>query len=139
MHLLEPYWQDIRIQQVMGRAARICSHFDLPPEREKCNILFISNESTEGIKPTELLGEKTDESTDQVIYNHAIDRQELLDEFLIAMKEIAIDCRILKKQNFDAKLKNALPVMNHKVKKKYIKLILKNILNTVTRIVFPEI
>jgi len=105
MHLLEPYWQDIRIQQVMGRAARICSHYDLPPKERNVTYYLYLMKVPKGIKPTELLGEKTDESTDQVIYNHAIDRQELLDEFLTAIKEIAIDCRIFKKQNFDAKLK----------------------------------
>ena len=32
VHLIEPYWHPVRIEQVIGRARRICSHKDLPPE-----------------------------------------------------------------------------------------------------------
>jgi hypothetical protein len=27
---MEPYWNDVRLAQVKGRAVRICSHIDLP-------------------------------------------------------------------------------------------------------------
>jgi len=30
VHILEPYWHPVRIEQVIGRARRICSHQDLP-------------------------------------------------------------------------------------------------------------
>ena len=30
VHLMEPYWNDVRIAQVKGRAIRICSHIDFP-------------------------------------------------------------------------------------------------------------
>ena len=30
VHIMEPYWNDVRLQQVKGRAVRICSHMDLP-------------------------------------------------------------------------------------------------------------
>ncbi len=30
VHIMEPYWNDVRMAQVKGRAVRICSHQDLP-------------------------------------------------------------------------------------------------------------
>lgn len=30
VHIMEPYWNDVRMAQVKGRAVRICSHMDLP-------------------------------------------------------------------------------------------------------------
>ena len=30
VHIMEPYWYETRIQQVIGRAARYNSHIDLP-------------------------------------------------------------------------------------------------------------
>jgi hypothetical protein len=37
VHIMEPYWNDVRMQQVKGRAVRICSHMDLEynPDPEK--------------------------------------------------------------------------------------------------------
>ena len=34
VHIMEPYWNPVRLEQVIGRARRICSHKDLP-ERER--------------------------------------------------------------------------------------------------------
>jgi hypothetical protein len=33
VHIMEPYWHPVRIEQVIGRARRICSHNDLKEER----------------------------------------------------------------------------------------------------------
>ena len=30
VHIMEPYWNDVRLAQVKGRAVRICSHIELP-------------------------------------------------------------------------------------------------------------
>ena len=35
VHIMEPYWQPVRIEQVIGRARRICSHNDLKDEKRK--------------------------------------------------------------------------------------------------------
>ena len=34
VHVVEPYWHMVRVEQVVGRARRICSHQDLPVEKE---------------------------------------------------------------------------------------------------------
>ena len=34
VHILEPYWNMSRYEQVIGRAIRFCSHKDLPIEKQ---------------------------------------------------------------------------------------------------------
>ena len=38
VHIMEPYWNNVRLDQVKGRAIRICSHEDLPYEQRLVNI-----------------------------------------------------------------------------------------------------
>ena len=38
VHIMEPYWNDVRTRQVKGRAIRIGSHLDLPPEERNVSI-----------------------------------------------------------------------------------------------------
>jgi hypothetical protein len=38
VHVMEPYWNDVRTRQVKGRAIRIGSHLDLPPEERNVSI-----------------------------------------------------------------------------------------------------
>ena len=42
VHIMEPYWHPVRIEQVVGRARRICSHKDLPLkfESDQTNIIL---------------------------------------------------------------------------------------------------
>lgn len=88
--ITEPYWHAMRLQQIVGRAARINSHADLPPEkREVHTIIYLS------VAPKDIDMKKTlDESmtTDQHLLNQSLHKQELLQQFLGAMREMAIDC-----------------------------------------------
>ena len=38
VHIMEPYWNTVRTQQVKGRAVRICSHMELPPDQQNVEI-----------------------------------------------------------------------------------------------------
>ena len=38
VHIMEPYWNTVRTQQVKGRAVRICSHMDLPEKDQNVSI-----------------------------------------------------------------------------------------------------
>ena len=38
VHILEPYWNNVRIQQVIGRARRIRSHIKLPKEKQNVKV-----------------------------------------------------------------------------------------------------
>ena len=38
VHIMEPYWNTVRTQQVKGRAVRICSHMELPQDQQTVEI-----------------------------------------------------------------------------------------------------
>ena len=40
VHILDPWWNDSRMQQVIARGIRLCSHKDLPPERRVVNVFI---------------------------------------------------------------------------------------------------
>jgi len=40
VHIMEPYWNPIRIDQVIGRARRICSHTALPKADQYVNVFM---------------------------------------------------------------------------------------------------
>ncbi len=52
VHIVEPYWHPVRIEQVIGRARRICSHQDLPPELRTVNVfMYLTVYSALQLKP----------------------------------------------------------------------------------------
>ncbi|MHB1955667.1 MAG: helicase-related protein [Sulfobacillus sp.] len=88
--LMEPYWNEIRMRQVIARARRLCSHFRLPPEEWTVHVFrfmsVIHHDQKEKVHFAEL------ETTDEVIYKVAQRKMRLNDEFLQLLKEAAVDC-----------------------------------------------
>ena len=41
VHITEPYWHPVRIEQVIGRARRICSHKNLPEQYRTVEVFYI--------------------------------------------------------------------------------------------------
>lgn len=88
----EPYWHANRIDQIIGRAIRNQSHENLPKsEREVQAYIFLSV-APKDVNIETTLGEKI--TTDEAIFRRALKRQKLLQTFLDAMKEMAIDCQL---------------------------------------------
>jgi hypothetical protein len=82
VHIVEPPESTTRIDQVVGRARRLCSHNDLPKELQTVNAyLYIStmNDST---------------TIDEEIYETANKRENINKQILQAIKETAIDCSL---------------------------------------------
>lgn len=91
VHVLEPYWNEVRIEQLIGRAVRQCSHKNLPMEERKVEIyryLAIRSDN-----------KKDKDTTDQEIFNLAKAKSSLINTFLTTIKEIAIDCELFKNHN----------------------------------------
>ena len=40
VHIIEPYWHPVRVEQVIGRARRICSHQDLPLSERNVKVFI---------------------------------------------------------------------------------------------------
>jgi superfamily II DNA or RNA helicase len=96
VHLLEPYWNEVRMVQMIGRAVRQCSHRDLPMEERHVDVFrYKSVRNPEGKK-----GNKW--TTDQFIENIARSKDGLIQSFTDTVKEVAIDCELNKNHNMMA-------------------------------------
>ena len=78
VHIVEPYWHEVRIKQMVGRAIRLCSHKDLPKDQRHVDVFrYKSVRSTLNKKIT----------TDQLIESIARSKEGLLQSFEDAIKE----------------------------------------------------
>ena len=139
VHLVEPYWHNVRIEQVIGRARRICSHQDLPEDLRTVQVFMYlatlpkaqtKEEEQKHIqlrlrdvsKLTSQLAKELDESsklgryvrnlevvpevitTDQMLFESAMVKEQVNDQILHAVKESAMDCQLYSSQNKDESL-----------------------------------
>ena len=91
MHIMDPYWNEVRITQVMGRAIRQCYHKDLPMEERTVDIFRYRSIKRNG-EPT----------IDEKIEDIAKRKQILIDSFLKTVKEAAVDCKLFENHNMMA-------------------------------------
>lgn len=88
IHILEPYWNQVRIQQVIGRGVRRNSHIALPEKDRNVEVYryfsVISNKNL-GFSKEPL-------STDEYMDNVSQKKQFIIDELQQILKECAFDC-----------------------------------------------
>lgn len=105
VHIVEPYWHMVRIEQVVGRARRICSHTALPEEMRTVKVFLYVSSFSEAQKTDEKnielrirdisrLDKKTPITTDESLYEIASIKQRINNQILRAVKESAIDCNV---------------------------------------------
>ena len=105
VHITEPYWHPVRMEQVIGRARRICSHKDLPIELQSVEVfvylMTFSKEQIDSDDSTELkrkdLSKRKPQiplTSDEALYEISTIKEEINDQLTIAIKEAAIDCAI---------------------------------------------
>ena len=96
VNILEPYWHNVRIDQVMGRAVRICSHIKLPKKDQNVEIfIYISNFTKSQINSNTTIQFQDDsKTTDQYIMDIANKKQVVMSRIYTLMKEAAFDCEI---------------------------------------------
>jgi len=139
VHLVEPYWHNVRTDQVIGRARRICSHQDLPeelrtvqvfmyimvlpkPENKEEEQKHIQLRLRDVSKLTNKLANELDESsklgryvrnleispqvvsTDQMLFESAMIKEQVNNQILHAVKESAMDCQLYNNKNKDENL-----------------------------------
>ena len=118
VHLTEPYWQLVRLEQVIGRAQRICAHEDLKKEDRNVDVyLYISTITAVQLRGKEAISNdyttktpvdatETDyftpmklskdavrsKSSDEALYTTARHKYAINRKFLNAMEQSAIDC-----------------------------------------------
>ena len=108
VHIVEPYWNKVRLEQVIGRARRICSHQDLPEELRTVKVFVYMS-----VIPEKLLLDKKNEkireirefdhskkdpnmpfTTDQTLFEIAEIKDSINSQILKAIKETSIDCSL---------------------------------------------
>ena len=89
VHIVEPYWHPVRIDQVIGRARRICSHQDLPQELRTVQVFLyiatLSEEQSKNEKHAELRLRDTSKLTKKL--SSDIDKSSLLGLYIRTLKD----------------------------------------------------
>jgi len=104
VHIMEPYWHPVRLEQVIGRARRICSHKDLPLEYQKVEVFVYLMKFTDKQLESEDARELNTfdvsqitgkvNTSDQYLYEISEIKSQLNSQLLDAIKESAFDCYI---------------------------------------------
>lgn len=113
VHITEPYWHHVRINQVIGRARRICSHADLPLELRNVMVFMYISKFKDDMDFEGFNALKTQDNsltTDQSLFQIMERKRALSVMFLDTIKEASIDCVVNYKnkcvQKSFTKLKN---------------------------------
>ena len=130
VHIMEPYWNEVRLKQVKGRAIRIGSHLDLPVDQRNVSIYTYlsvfsdeaqSNKVAENrIDQTILLHDSMDSkkaqengikvppgltnyvvTTDEMIYIISERKRKIIDAIECILKSSSVDCEINLNKNKD--------------------------------------
>jgi hypothetical protein len=120
VHLMEPFWNFVRVEQVIGRAVRICSHKNLPEEYKTVDafiyVSVFSNEQIQALtvkgsskktaktvskdlimvmsKDTSKFNEKIPITTDENLYEISMRKEEAISQLIKTIKETSIDCTV---------------------------------------------
>jgi predicted NAD-dependent protein-ADP-ribosyltransferase YbiA (DUF1768 family) len=134
VHIMEPYWNEVRLRQVKGRAIRIGSHLDLAEDQRdvaiytyiscfseaaqkdrtgpnKIDETLLLHDSVDAKRATELgLPIKPGMSTyvlttDEMIYTISERKRKIIEALECILKTAAVDCELNFKQNKDKTFK----------------------------------
>jgi hypothetical protein len=114
VHIVEPYWHMVRVDQVVGRARRICSHKNLPEKLRTIKVFLymskfsdkqkfsgenvgIMNRDTSRLVKVAKNGAKTGETsitTDESLFEIAVLKDRLTKQLLKSVKESSVDCEV---------------------------------------------
>lgn len=111
VHLMEPYWHEVRMIQMIGRAIRQCSHKYLPVKDRHVDI-YRYRSIKHNVKIIEVIEGQTSRKQKKIIDNPnelktidfeiqelASSKNNLISNFLDSVKEVAIDCELFKAHN----------------------------------------
>ena len=105
VHIMEPYWHPVRLEQVIGRARRICSHKSLPKALQTVEVfVYLMTFTPEQLKSDDAIELKRKDlsksephvpmTSDQYLYEISEIKANLTAQLTDAVKESAFDCYI---------------------------------------------
>jgi energy-coupling factor transporter ATP-binding protein EcfA2 len=100
IHILEPYWNKARLDQVFGRGVRLCSHMSLPISDRTVERYIHISKFPEKIydemiaRGTNMFLQSTDnnQSTDQYLYELSKRKEAINGAFVELMRRSSVDC-----------------------------------------------
>lgn len=110
VHVMEPYWHPVRVEQVIGRARRICSHNKLPPEFQTVQVFVyisvftdkqLSSDYANEIKRLDKssIAPFKPETSDEKLLQTSNTKEAISENLLKSVKETAIDCATYSQAN----------------------------------------
>ena len=115
VHIMEPYWQPVLIEQVIGRAVRTNSHIRLPPRDRNVNVfIYMATFTPKLINMITIPSVRRDlvkfndealglqgrvATSDEYLYIISERKKKIINEMLHLMKESAFDCLLNYKDN----------------------------------------
>jgi hypothetical protein len=103
VHVMEPYWHPVRIEQVIGRARRICSHNKLPLELQTVKVFIYISVFTQTQLRSDFAGDImrldkspnepfSPETSDEKLLRTSNIKEAISENILKRVKETSIDC-----------------------------------------------
>lgn len=105
VHLLDPYWNRSRTEQIMGRAIRFCSHKDLPVNERNVNVYhyyavdpsFDTNQQV--VIANKVVTNIEHKTVDVHIQQMGVYKGQIASAFTNILKNSAFDCDLFKAAN----------------------------------------
>lgn len=98
VHITEPYWNPVRMEQVIGRAIRICSHMRLPRADRHVDVFTYLMKFPESLLKSKenitLRFQDKGLTSDQAVYQIAMKKRSIMGSVFQAMKEASVDCTL---------------------------------------------
>jgi hypothetical protein len=103
VHVMEPYWHPVRVEQVIGRARRICSHNKLPQELQTVQVFIYISVFTESQLRSEFAKDIlrldkspnepfSPETSDEKLLRTSNVKEIISENILKRVKETSVDC-----------------------------------------------
>jgi hypothetical protein len=94
VHIVEPYWNYVRIDQVIGRAVRTCSHINLPVKERNVTVYIYNMVFTKQQLENSFTIRAQDNSmtSDEYIYNLAKRKAKIINMLYDTIRKASIDC-----------------------------------------------
>jgi hypothetical protein len=103
VHIIEPYWNPVRLEQVTGRAIRVDSHKLLPPKDRNVDVFtYLASIKPEHLKSDKLIQDDSGGlSSDQVLFEISNRKLSIMNELLNIVKGVSIDCGLNLKETLN--------------------------------------
>jgi hypothetical protein len=88
VHIMEPHWNNIRHDQVIGRAVRTCSHSGLPKDQRTVEVYRYIAKLPQGV----VIGKDGAKTVDDLILDMSVQKAQVTEDILNLLKIAAIDC-----------------------------------------------